>query len=80
LVRTSMPRVGSKQRIVGASAAIQRAIVTFCWLPPDSRCTSRWARVSICSRSMAPPTSPRSRRRSMGPQLRRRALNGRAMF
>ena len=51
--RRTMPRVGSKQSSVRASAAIQRAIVTFCWLPPDRRCTSRCARVSICSRSMA---------------------------
>ena len=56
-----MPRVGSKQRSVRASAAIQRAIVTFCWLPPERRCTSPWARVSICRRSMAASTRLRSR-------------------
>ena len=66
-----MPRVGSKQRMVRASAAIQRAIVTFCWLPPESRCTSRWARVSICRRSMAASTRSRSGRMSSGPQARR---------
>ena len=36
--------------------ATQRAIVTFCWLPPDSRRTSPRARVSICSVATAPPT------------------------
>ena len=75
-----MPRVGSKQRMVRAPVAIQRAIVTFCWLPPERRCTSRWARVSICSRSMAPSTRGLSRRLSIGPQARGRALKGRAMF
>ena len=44
-----MPRVGSKQSIVRTPPATQRAIVTFCWLPPDRRRTSPWARVSICS-------------------------------
>ena len=46
-----MPRVGSKQSIVWTPSATQRAIVTFCWLPPDSRRTSLAARVSIWSRS-----------------------------
>ncbi|TIM63158.1 MAG: hypothetical protein E5Y58_29755, partial [Mesorhizobium sp.] len=66
--------------MVCASAAIQRAIVTFCWLPPDSRCTSRWARVSICSRSIALTTLERSCAMLIGPQLRKAALNGSAMF
>ena len=35
-----MPRVGSKQSIVWTPPATQRAIVTFCWLPPDRRRTS----------------------------------------
>ena len=30
--------------------AIQRAIITFCWLPPLSRRTWPCARVSICKR------------------------------
>ena len=71
---------GRSRGCVRASAAIQRAIVTFCWLPPERRCTSRWARVSICSRSMAAPTRAPSRRRSIGPQAARRALKGSAMF
>ncbi len=45
-----MPRVGSKQSIVWTPPATQRAIVTFCWLPPDSRRTSPCARASIWSR------------------------------
>ena len=44
-----MPRVGSKQSIVFTPPATQRAIVTFCWLPPSRRRTSRAARVSIWS-------------------------------
>ena len=48
-----MPRVGSNSSSVCTPFAIQRAIVTFCWLPPDSRRTSPCARVSICNRSMA---------------------------
>ena len=51
-----MPRVGSNSSSVSTPVAIQRAIVTFCWLPPDSRRTSPCARVSICSRSMAAAT------------------------
>ena len=47
-----MPRVGSKQSIVRTPPATQRAMVTFCWLPPERRRTSPWARVSICSRSI----------------------------
>ncbi len=62
--------------MVRASAAIQRAMVTFCWLPPDRRCTSPCARVSICSRSMALTTVARSRRMLIGPQLRRRGAEG----
>src|SRR5439155_5248529 len=38
-VPTSIPRVGSKQSMVVKPPASQRAIVTFCWLPPDSRRT-----------------------------------------
>ena len=37
---TSTPRVGSIMIRMRASAASQRAICTFCWLPPDSVCTS----------------------------------------
>ncbi len=33
---------------LAALPADQRPIVTFCWLPPDRRRTSPWARVSIC--------------------------------
>ena len=44
-----MPRVGSKQSIVCTPPATQRAIVTFCWLPPDRRRTSAPARASIWS-------------------------------
>ncbi len=40
--------------------ATQRAIVTFCWLPPESRRTSPCARVSICSVSIPPATFFRS--------------------
>ena len=65
-----MPRVGSKQSIVRTPPATQRAIVTFCWLPPDRRRTSRAARVSIWSVSIAPSTPCRSRPRSIGPQRR----------
>jgi len=38
-----------RPRIVVKPFASQRAIVTFCWLPPESRRTWRPARVSICS-------------------------------
>jgi len=44
-----MPRVGSKHRIAWKPEAIQRAIVTFCWLPPLNQRTWRCARVSICN-------------------------------
>ena len=44
-----MPRVGSKHSIVCTPPATQRAIVTFCWLPPDRRRTSPPARESIWS-------------------------------
>ena len=44
-----MPRVGSKHSMVCTPPATQRAIVTFCWLPPDRRRTSPRARESICS-------------------------------
>src|SRR6478736_1539735 len=46
----SMPRVGSKQSSVRTPPATHRAIVTFCWLPPDSRRTSAPARASIWRR------------------------------
>ena len=49
----SIPRVGSKQSIVWTPPATHRAMVTFCWLPPDSWRTSDAARVSIWSRSTA---------------------------
>ena len=65
-----MPRVGSKQRIVRAPVAIQRAMVTFCWLPPESRCTSAWARVSIRSRVMASSSARFSSSCRIGPQAR----------
>ena len=76
-----MPRVGSKQRSVRASAAIQRAIVTFCWLPPERRCTSRLgAGVDLQPLDGgADGARPRGGGRS-GPRRARRALNGRAMF
>ena len=67
-----MPRVGSKQSIVWTPPATHRAIVTFCWLPPDSRRTSPPARASICSVATASSTVLRSRRRSMRPQSPRR--------
>ena len=44
-----MPRVGSKHSMVCTPPATQRAIVTFCWLPPDRRRTSPAARESIWS-------------------------------
>ena len=72
-----MPRVGSKQSIVWTPPATQRAIVTFCWLPPDSRRTSPPARASICSRrDRARRPSSARRPRSIGPQRRRRVENG----
>ena len=45
-----MPRVGSNSSITRSPRASQRAIVTFCWLPPDRRRTWLAARVSIDSR------------------------------
>ena len=76
-----MPRVGSKQSIVRTPPATQRAIVTFCWLPPDSRRTSPWARVSIWSVSMAPVDRLRSSAACRsGPSARSAAVNGSAMF
>ncbi|OPZ66869.1 MAG: hypothetical protein BWY81_01616 [Firmicutes bacterium ADurb.Bin467] len=33
---TSMPRVGSSRMRTSGSVAIQRARITFCWLPPES--------------------------------------------
>ena len=79
-----MPRVGSKQSIVCTPPATQRAIVTFCWLPPDSRRTSLPARASIWSvstaeftmRSLAkvnPGPSARCARRSAGQCSRARS-------
>ena len=38
-VPTSIPRVASKQSIVLNPDASHRPIVTFCWLPPESRRT-----------------------------------------
>ena len=73
----SIPRVGSKHSMMRVPAAIHRAMVTFCWLPPESLCTSRCARVSICRRrdrvvdaGVLPP------RMSTGPRPGRRALKG----
>src|SRR6188472_3292787 len=76
----SMPRVGSKQSIVWTPSVTQRAIVTFCWLPPDSRRTSAPARASIWSISTARLTFPRSRPRSIGPHRRSVATPGSEMF
>ena len=56
-----MPRVGSKHSIVCTPPATQRAIVTFCWLPPDRRRTSPAARESICSLATAALTFVASR-------------------
>ena len=75
-----MPRVGSKQSSVWNPFASQRAIVTFCWLPPESRRTWRWARVSIESASIAPCTRLRSSRMPTGPQRRALLKRGAAMF
>ena len=75
-----MPRVGSKQSRVWNPLASQRAIVTFCWLPPESRRTWRWARVSIESASIAPCTRLRSSRMPTGPQRRALLKRGAAMF
>jgi hypothetical protein len=75
-----MPRVGSKQSIVRTPPATQRAMVTFCWFPPDSRLTSAAARVSIWSCSIAALTLPFSRPSGIGPQVRMDAENGSAMF
>ena len=75
-----MPRVGSKSSSVRTPVATQRAIVTFCWLPPESRRTSPCARVSICSRSIAAATRSPSRRIGISPQRPGSAVSGRAMF
>ena len=66
----SMPRVGSKQSSVLKPDAIQRAMTTFCMLPPLRRRTSAAARVSICSFATAPSTRRRSSAIGIGPQLR----------
>ena len=71
---------GRSRASCGRRAATQRAMVTFCWLPPDRRRTSLPARASIWSVSTAPSTILPSPDRSMRPQLRIRAWSGRAMF
>ncbi len=76
----SMPRVGSKQSSVRTPPATQRAIVTFCWFPPDSRRTSAAARVSIWSCSVALATRRPSSATRIGPHDRIAAENGSAMF
>ena len=38
---TSMPRVGSSKMMMRAPLDIQRARMTFCWLPPLKNRTSR---------------------------------------
>ena len=37
---TSMPAVGCSSSRMRAPAMIQRARITFCWLPPDSVCSN----------------------------------------
>ena len=80
LVPTSMPRVGSNSSITRSPPASQRAIVTFCWLPPESRRTWLAARVSIDSRLTASSTRARSWAGRIGPHLAMRLNSGRAMF
>ena len=55
-----MPRVGSKHSIVRTPPATQRAIVTFCWLPPERRWTSRRRAPRSAACSTALPTMPLS--------------------
>ncbi len=55
-------------------------MVTFCWLPPDSRRASDCARVSICSRPMAAVTRRFSAPTSIGPQRRAGAIPGSPIF
>src|SRR5918911_977769 len=76
----SIPRVGSKQSSVWKPLASQRAIVTFCWLPPESRRTWRAARMSICNASIAERTRRPSSRMLMTPQRASRLYRGEAML
>src|SRR4029450_3374678 len=75
-----MPRVGSNSSRVRNPAASQRPMVSFCWLPPDSRRAWAAARVSIDSRSTASATWRRSRPVLIRPQRRTRLNRGAAMF
>ena len=77
----SMPRVGSKHSIVRTPPATQRAIVTFCWLPPDRRRTSPPARASICSaRDRAVDRRRSPAEVDQAPACASGAANGSAMF
>ena len=61
LRRTSTPRVGSSSSRTRHSCSSQRASTTFCWLPPESRRTTRSGSSGRCSAPAAARAPARAR-------------------
>jgi len=75
LAPTSMPRVGSSNKMTRGSVNSPLPITTFCWLPPESAETGTLGEETLIARSrIVPATALLSPARPMTPQRAKREM------